>query len=196
MNTTNKKRLITYIISIPVFLILIAIDQFTKVLAVEHLKDQPPVDIIKGVLQLTYVQNTGAAWGLMDGWKVFFIIITSLMLIAIVFIFAITPMIKKYDAIRALLVVLAAGAVGNLIDRVMNGYVHDFIYFQIIDFPVFNVADICVTVSMFALMILVIFKYKDEDDFNYIKDFFCKKKTVQVNSEEKKITEESNADAE
>ena len=185
MNTTNKKRLITYIISVPVFLILVALDQFTKVLAVEHLKDQPPVDIIKDVLQLTYVQNTGAAWGLMDGWKIFFIIITSIMLIAIVFIYAITPMTKRYDVIRVLLVVLASGAVGNLIDRVMNGYVHDFIYFKIIDFPVFNVADICVTVSMFTLMILIIFKYKD-DDFNYIKEFFRRKK----------VTEKSTVDAE
>ncbi len=185
MNTTNKKRLITYIISIPVFLILIALDQITKMLAVEHLKGQPPVDIIKDVLQLTYVQNTGAAWGLMDGWKVFFIIITSIMLIAIIFIYVITPMDKKYNIMRALLVILASGAVGNLIDRIVNGYVHDFIYFKIIDFPVFNVADICVTVSMFTLMILVIFKYKD-DDFKFIKDFFNRKK----------ITEESSANAE
>ena len=192
---TNKKRLITYIISIPVFLILVALDQFTKVLAVEHLKDQPPVDIIKDVLQLTYVQNTGAAWGLMDGWKIFFIIITSIMLIAIIFIHVITPMNKKYDIIRALLVVLAAGAVGNLIDRVMNGYVHDFIYFKIIDFPVFNVADICVTVSMFTLMILIIFKYKD-DDFKFIKDFFSKNKNTEQEITENKITEESTADAE
>ena len=92
----NKKKTTTYIISFLVFSLLIALDQITKVLAVTHLKDQKPIDIIDNVLQLTYVANTGAAWGLMSGWKLFFIIITSLMFIAVTFIFIITPMEKKY----------------------------------------------------------------------------------------------------
>ena len=178
----NKKKTTTYIISFLVFSLLIALDQITKVLAVTHLKDQKPIDIIDNVLQLTYVANTGAAWGLMSGWKLFFIIITSLMFIAVTFIFIITPMEKKYFSLRAILVVLGAGAIGNLIDRVMNGYVHDFIYFEIIDFPVFNVADICVTVSMFVLIFLVIFKFKD-NDFDYIKDFFNKNKKQEESNE-------------
>ena len=62
----------------------------------------------------------------------------------------------------------------------MNGYVHDFIYFEIIDFPVFNVADICVTISMFVLIFLVIFKFKD-NDFDYLKDFFKKNKKEENN---------------
>ena len=66
----------------------------------------------------------------------------------------------------------------------MNGYVHDFIYFKIIDFPVFNVADICVTVSMFVMIFLVIFKYKDSD-FDYIKDFFSKNKKVETVEDDK-----------
>ena len=174
----KKNRVLNYLFSFFVFAALIAIDQITKVLAVEHLKNQPPVDIIKDVLQLTYVQNTGAAWGMMAGKQTFFIILTSLMFVAVAFVFIITPMRKKYSAIRWILVVLGAGAIGNLIDRIMNGYVHDFIYFKIIDFPVFNVADICVTVSMFVMIFLVIFKYKD-DDFDYIKDFFNKNKKVE-----------------
>ncbi len=170
----NKKILIN-ITSFMLFAILIALDQITKVLAVQHLKNQEPVDIIDGVLQLTYVSNPGAMWGIMPGRQLFFIIITSIMFIAIVFMFIITPMQKKYNPLKFVLVVLGAGAVGNLIDRIMNGYVHDFIYFKIIDFPVFNVADICVTLSMAALILLIIFKYKD-NDFNFIKEFFSKNK--------------------
>lgn len=174
----KKSRILNYLLSFFVFAILIAADQVTKILAVQHLKNKPPVDIIKDVLQLTYVQNTGAAWGMMSGWQTFFIILTSLMFVAVVFVYIITPMRKKYCALRWILVILGAGAIGNLIDRIMNGYVHDFIYFKIIDFPVFNVADICVTVSMFVMIFLVIFKYKD-DDFDYIKDFFNKNKKVE-----------------
>ncbi len=180
----KKKRILTYLLSFLVFAILIAADQITKVLAVKHLKGQPPIDIIKDVLQLTYVQNTGAAWGMMSGWQTFFIILTGLMFVAIVFVYIITPMRKKYNAMRAILVVLGAGAIGNLIDRIMNGYVHDFIYFKIIDFPVFNVADICVTLSMFIMIFLVIFKYKDAD-FDYIKDFFKKNKTKESTDNDK-----------
>lgn len=170
----KNKNILTYITSFLLFTVLVAVDQITKVLAVQHLKGQAPVDIIDGVLQLTYVANTGAAWGLMSGMKIFFIIITSILFIAIVFIYLITPMEKKYNVLRTILVILGAGAIGNLIDRVMNGYVHDFIYFKIIDFPVFNVADICVTVSMVVLVLLVIFKYKDKD-FDYIREFFKRK---------------------
>lgn len=170
----NKKILIN-ITNFMLFAILIAVDQITKILSVQHLKNQEPIDIIDGVLQLTYVPNPGAMWGIMPGKQLFFIIITSIMLLAIIFMYIITPIQKKYNPLKLILVVLGAGAVGNLIDRIMNGYVHDFIYFKIIDFPVFNVADICVTLSMLCLILLIIFKFKD-NDFNYIKDFFKKNK--------------------
>lgn len=179
----KRRKTLTYITSFMLFAILIAIDQITKVLAVQHLKDQEPIDIIDGVLQLTYVANPGAAWGLMSGMKTFFIIITTIMFIAVIFMYIITPMRKKYNPLRIILVVLGAGAIGNLIDRIINGYVHDFIYFEIIDFPVFNVADICVTLSMFTLIFLIIFKYKDKD-FDYIKDFFKKNKESQESVED------------
>lgn len=178
----NKKRVINYIVAFLIFAILIALDQITKVLAVQHLKDKAPIDIIDNVLQLTYVANFGAAWGLMSGWKVFFIVLTSIMFVAIVFIYIITPGDKKYLPLRSTLVVLGAGAIGNLIDRIMNGYVHDFIYFEIIDFPVFNVADICVTLSMFVLIILVLIKYKD-NDFDYLKNFFKKNQKQEESNE-------------
>lgn len=165
------KKTLRYIISILALAALIAVDRVTKYLSFVHLKDREPLTLIKGVLQLTYLQNTGSAWGILAGKQVFFIIITFLMLAAMVFVFVILPQERKYRPFACVLVTLAAGAAGNLIDRIANGYVHDFIYFQLIDFPVFNFADICVVLSMIALVFLIFFQYKD-NDFDFIKEKF------------------------
>ena len=73
------------------------------------------------------------------------------------------PSDKKYLPLRIVLIAISAGAAGNLVDRVMLHYVRDFIYFSLIDFPVFNVADIYVTCSVFVLVYLILFYYKEED---------------------------------
>ena len=73
------------------------------------------------------------------------------------------PMEKKYRWIRFILALLTAGALGNLLDRLRLDYVVDFFYFELIDFPVFNVADIYVTVGMGLLIVLVFFYYKEEE---------------------------------
>jgi len=73
------------------------------------------------------------------------------------------PRVKKYNVLNYVLLFLIAGAIGNYIDRIINHYVVDFIYFSLIDFPVFNVADCYVTVSVIILFFLVLFYYKDED---------------------------------
>ena len=101
----NKKILIN-ITNFMLFAILIAVDQITKILSVQHLKNQEPIDIIDGVLQLTYVANPGAMWGIMPGKQLFFIIITSIMLLAIIFMYIITPIQKKYNPLKLILVVL------------------------------------------------------------------------------------------
>ena len=73
------------------------------------------------------------------------------------------PREKKYLYLDYIIVLVVAGAIGNHIDRVINNYVVDFIYFSLINFPVFNIADCYVTVSMILLLILILFYYKDED---------------------------------
>ena len=78
-----------------------------------------------------------------------------------------TPDAKKYRILHLLLSLIAAGAIGNMIDRVRFDYVVDFIYFVLINFPIFNVADIYVTISTIALVILLLFVYK-ENDLNFI----------------------------
>ncbi len=144
------------------FILLIALDQFTKHLAVSNLKENPFV-IIPKVFQLTYHENNGAVWGILSGKIIFLILVTLLLLFLMVFLYLKIPKDKRYNAIRIILVFICAGAVGNLIDRVFNGYVVDFIYFELIDFPVFNLADCYVTLSSILLIILGLFYYKDED---------------------------------
>lgn len=144
------------------FILLIALDQFTKHLAASNLKENPFI-IIPKVFQFTYHENNGAVWGILSGKIIFLILVTFLLLFLMVILYLKIPKDKRYNAIRIILVFICAGAVGNLIDRVFNGYVVDYIYFELIDFPVFNLADCYVTMSSILLIILGLFFYKDED---------------------------------
>lgn len=144
-------------------LILTALDQLTKHLAMFYLKGKESVSIIKNVFELTYVENRGAAFGILQNHREFFLILTAVALIAMAWVYWKIPAKKKYTPLSVILLVLMAGAIGNMIDRGLQGYVVDFFYFKLIDFPVFNVADIYVTVSCFVAVILLLFAYKETD---------------------------------
>ena len=159
----NKNNSISKIIYVVIFLLAVALDQITKNLAVTVLDPGEPRNVIKDVFQFVYTENMGAAFGFMQGKQVFFYIITALVIAAILFFLFRMPGTQRYLAIGIVLSFILAGAVGNLIDRITHKYVIDFIYFKPIDFPVFNVADIFVTLGCIAFAILVIFVYKDRD---------------------------------
>lgn len=144
-------------------ILLIGFDQFTKHLASNNLKGKDPFEIIPGVLQLYYHENNGAVWGIMSGKIGFLIIVTIIILSGMIFFYLKIPASKRYDFIRIIMIFITAGAIGNFIDRSFNQYVVDFIYFKLIDFPIFNVADTYITCSAVLLIILSIFYYKDED---------------------------------
>ena len=112
--------------------------------------------LIPGVLQLTSAHNRGAAWGMMQGKRFFFIGLTVLVCVLIVFY-----LIKRRKTLpvipRIILALILAGAVGNLIDRIAFGYVRDMIYFILIDFPIFNVADSALTIGCVLLCINILF---------------------------------------
>jgi len=163
----SKKKKIFLAADIIMIGILVAIDQFTKYLACENLQDKPPVRIIDGVLELNFLRNNGAAFGMLQNQKVFFVLVASLILVIIAYVLFRMPDDKKYNIMHVLLVMIASGAAGNMIDRVRHDYVVDFIYFVLINFPIFNVADIYVTVSTFLFVILFLFYYK-ESDFNFL----------------------------
>ena len=144
-------------------IILIAIDQYTKILAVRYLGGGRRIPLINGVLELTYVENRGAAFGIFQNGTLILSVTSAIAVAVFIYLYFRIPDESRFRPLRVILVFLTAGAAGNLIDRVMLHYVRDFIYFSLIDFPVFNVADMYVTVSVFFLLILLLFVYKDED---------------------------------
>lgn len=160
----NKtKRSLHYMLAVIGIIIGVAADQITKYLAVLYLKDQEPYIIIKNIFQLEYLENQGAAFGLFQKQTIFFVL--SLIVISGVFIwfYAKVSMDRRYLPLRICAVFIMAGGIGNFIDRIRFHYVIDFFYFVLIDFPVFNVADIFVSVSSVALVGLLFFYYKEED---------------------------------
>ena len=160
----KKKQILGYyIVPLLAIILLIFLDQFTKYLAIAHLKDQPAIDIWKNVFCLQYLENRGAAFGILQNQLVFFLISTIIILFGIVYFYTKMPVQRKFWPIRICMILICSGAIGNLIDRVRFNYVVDFLYFELIDFPIFNVADIYVTVSAIALCVLLLFVYKDDD---------------------------------
>ena len=159
----KEKRSLHYLIALAGILIGVCLDQFTKYLAVLHLKGQAPLVLIDGVFQREYLENRGAAFGLFQGQRLFFFLSAGVILAIVVWFYLRVPMERRYLVLRILAVLIVAGAIGNFIDRLRLGYVVDFFYFCLIDFPIFNVADIYVTVSTFVLLFVMFFYYKEED---------------------------------
>lgn len=171
----KKKNLSNYGIALLFILLAVAFDQLCKYLAVVHLKGKESIKLIPGVFELQYLENRGAAFGIMQNKQIFFIAITCIIMAAILYFYGRIPHEKKYFLMKICMILLCAGAIGNLIDRAMNNYVVDFLYFSLIDFPIFNVADCYVVVACFLFAFLILFYYKDED----LKCFSLKKQDIE-----------------
>ena len=143
--------------------LLIAADQATKLLAVARLKDQAPFVLLPGVLELRYLENRGAAFGILQGQKIFLVLFTGLLSALIIYFYFRVPEGKRHLPVRIFLIMLFSGAIGNFIDRCRLDYVIDFIYFKLIDFPIFNVADCYVTIAVILFAIAILFAYKEEE---------------------------------
>lgn len=136
----------------------IVLDQISKIIVRAYLQPKGSITIIKNFFKLTYVENRGGAWGAFSGNLWLFIIIT---VAALAFMFY---LMKDFDLknnafYSIALVLVIAGAIGNFIDRVIFKYVTDFLDFYIFgyDFPVFNIADICITIGVFMLLAKILF---------------------------------------
>lgn len=146
----------TYFITV---LIIVLLDQITKFAAVKYLKDNGPYVIMEDFFQLYYVENTGAAFGILKNGRFFFIIVSILVIIFV------TLFIFKYFStlsitMRVVLAMFLGGSIGNLIDRIRLGYVVDFLSFKLpwgYDFPVFNIADTFIVVSTILIMAMILF---------------------------------------
>lgn len=181
----QKKNRSVMIKSTIIVALLILIDQITKMFAFNGLKNTPGITIINGVFELKYLENQSAAFSLdpisliykifhityfdthpqvfLNCKMAFFIILTVAVLVIIALLYQRIPWNRHFLPLNVILIGFFAGAIGNLIDRIVHNYVIDFFYFSLINFPIFNVADIYVTLSAIALIIVVFFYYKEED---------------------------------
>ena len=157
------KKPLKYTIYFLICALMVAVDQISKYFAVINLKGRENAVWIKNVFELQYVENDGAAFSSFSGKQGFLLVVTIVVMLFVIFEFVRIPDGKRYAWLRIDFLMIVAGALGNMIDRVRQGYVVDFFYFVPINFPRFNVADIYVTLAMPLLIILLFFVYKDNE---------------------------------
>lgn len=148
--------------------LLIGVDQYVKHWTILNLQNNGPIIVINKVFELTYVENRGAAFGILQNQRVFFLIFTLLVVGVIYYLYLKVPRNKRFSPLRVSFLLFFAGALGNWIDRFRLSYVVDTFYFSLIDFAVFNVADSYVVVSVILFAILLLFYYK-ENEFEFMK---------------------------
>lgn len=152
------------IIEIIIVAALIGLDQLVKYLTIVNIKGQASVPVIDGIFELSYVENTGAAFGILQNNTILLSIVVVVVVVGIIYYKSLLPKTAKYRILHYLALFIIAGALGNLFDRLIHGYVVDMFHFYWFEFPVFNVADIYVTCSAILLMILVLTKYRNIDE--------------------------------
>lgn len=144
-------------------MILVIIDQWSKWIAVTQLKGAASISVIGDLLRFTYVENRGAAFGILQDQRLFFLVITVIVIAFLVRLLWKNTM--KSAVSKTGISFIIAGAIGNLIDRMLHGFVVDFIQVDLVkwfDFPVFNVADIGVTVGVGLVIIGILFLEEEE----------------------------------
>ena len=152
------------IASILFVILLVVLDQASKIYLTLVNKTSPiDLEVIRGFFRITYTCNDGASFSILKGKRVFFIIMTIVVVCLIVYYLLKNKVywVEKYS-----LLLIISGAVGNLIDRIMYGYVIDFLYFIIFgyDFPVFNIADSFITIGAIGLIISILFLNKEGEN--------------------------------
>jgi signal peptidase II len=139
--------------------LVILLDQVSKYFAVEYVRGSGSIESIPGILSFNYHENPGAAWGILSNNRWVFMLISTLAILIIIVFFVYAHIKKiKIDPILSLsMCFFCGGGIGNMIDRVFLGYVVDFLQFDFIDFPIFNVADsfICIGAGLAVLYLLL-----------------------------------------
>lgn len=163
MNNKNVKKSKMLVLDAVIAILLLAFDQFTKYLAISQLKGKQPFVLIDGVLELQYLENRGSAFGMLQNQKVFILFVGIVFMAVILFFLLKLPSQKKFNIVHILLSCIIAGGIGNMVDRFRFDFVVDFISFVLINYPIFNVADIYIVVSTVGLFILFLFVFKEKD---------------------------------
>ena len=140
---------------------LLLLDQLTKRIVLNTLTKVDTVALIDGIFHLTYCENRGAAFGIMQNRVWFFVVVTVAVFVAVIWY-----MIKykpKNKWLNFSLTLLMGGALGNFVDRIFRGYVVDFLDFRLINFPIFNVADCFVVIGAILLACHIIFSEYEKE---------------------------------
>ncbi len=134
-------------------IIFLIVDQITKILVVNSLVPGENIEIIKNIFNIIYTNNTGAAFSILLGKRIFLIVVAVLIIGVLLYYIKRNKIEKKIDIIALSFVI--GGSLGNLIDRIVRGYVIDFISIKIgnYNFPIFNVADILIVIGVFLLLL-------------------------------------------
>jgi len=140
-----------------IIVLLIVVDQWSKYYTELYLKPIGTYPIIKNVFHLTYARNTGAAFSMLQGKQTFLIIVT-LIVVAVLIFYLVKNLRKGSILLNLSFVFIIAGALGNLIDRVRLNYVVDLLDFSLINYPVFNLADIFVVLGTILLSYMLLLK--------------------------------------
>lgn len=141
--------------------LLIVVDQLSKWAILQNFELYEEKILLPGFLSLFYIQNRGAAWGIFEGRMIFFYIITVFVVGYLIYMFHKEKTDSKLVGVSFSLIL--AGAIGNFIDRLVNGFVVDMFRLDFINFPIFNVADMCLTIGVALMLIHVLFFEKEEN---------------------------------
>ncbi|MDR2183613.1 MAG: signal peptidase II [Clostridiales bacterium] len=136
---------------------ILGVDQFTKYWAATRLAPIGELVLIDGVFSLLYHENTGMAFGLFPDGRWVFVGLTVVAMGFFIYFYASLPRSRYHNVMRFFLLMLIGGALGNFVDRLIQGYVVDFFYFSLINFPIFNMADVFLVVSVIVLAIMILF---------------------------------------
>ena len=158
----DKKRWLICGIELLIVAALIVIDLLTKQYIYGYCVENGKIEIIKGVISFTPTENTGASFGIFKG-RTTALTIVSLICAVVLFLFIFYSYPRRNLWLRSALILILAGAVGNIIDRLWLGYVRDFVYFELINFAIFNFADSCLTVGTIVLIIYMLVFYSKEE---------------------------------
>ncbi len=173
-----------YILPVISCIILIIIDQFIKYLTVLNFYHGGKLEVIDNFFYLTYTGNPGAAWGILSGARVFFLITTFIVIILIGIYYVKMPRTKNTGLVRLSLILITSGAIGNFIDRLFmeDGKVVDMFHITFwgyYSFPVFNFADVLIVAGVVLLAVLIL---------------FCKNLELNIKKENKRKEEENMSD--
>jgi signal peptidase II len=149
---------------LPISLLFVVIDQVVKILVINKMALQQSITIINNFFNITYVRNTGAAWSILSGNVLLLIMISVLALVTIYYYLIKDKDLNKIDIVSYSM--LIGGIIGNLIDRIVHGYVIDYLDFTIFNynFPIFNIADTLIVISIIIIGIsLIVGEYREQN---------------------------------